>query len=279
MSDSARNPDNYCYRHPDRQSFVLCQRCGRTICPECQTMAAVGVHCPECVKESQASMPRTKPAVVTSMRRFGGLGRFGRSGGPIVSYSIIGLSLLGFLVNLVPGVQSALVFYPPFAASEPWRFVTGIFVAGSILQLLFNAFSIFIFGPMLESMLGRFRFAALFLLGAFGGEVAVLLFAPGSIFSGMTGAIYGLLGAFVVTQRHLGGRSIQLYVIIAINVVLAIFSGAWALALGGLAVGALVGYAYVRTRNRAQSQTQLFALGGIFVALILLTVIGSTVLL
>lgn len=275
MSDSARNPDNYCYRHPDRQSFVLCQRCGRTICPECQTMAAVGVHCPECVKESQASMPRSRPAVVTSMRRFG---RVGRAGGPIVSYTIIGLSLLGFVLQLIPGAESALLFYPPFAASQPWRFLTGIFVAGSVLQVLFNAFSIFIFGPMLESMLGRFRFAALFLLGAFGGEVAVLLFASGSVFSGMTGAIYGLLGAFVVTQRHLGGRSVQLYVIIAINVALAVFSGAWALALGGLAVGALVGYAYVRTRERAQSQTQLYALGGIFAALILLTVVGSTVL-
>jgi membrane associated rhomboid family serine protease len=276
MSDSARNPDNYCYRHPDRQSFVLCQRCGRTICPQCQTMAAVGVHCPECVKESQASMPKTRPAVVTSLRR---VGRAGRSGGPIVSYTIIGLSVLGFLVQYIPGALSALAFIPTAAGSQPWRFFTGIFVAGSILQLLFNAFSIFIFGPTLESMLGRFRFAALFLLGAFGGEVAVLLFAPGSIFSGMTGAIYGMLGAFVVTQRHLGGRSVQLYVIIAINVALAIFSGAWALALGGLAVGALVGYAYVRTRNRNQSQTQLFALGGIFAALILLTVIGSTVLL
>ena len=43
---------NFCYRHPDRQSFVLCQRCGRTICPECQTQAPVGVHCPECMRES-----------------------------------------------------------------------------------------------------------------------------------------------------------------------------------------------------------------------------------
>ena len=32
----------YCYRHPDRQTFIRCQRCGRTICPQCQTQAAVG---------------------------------------------------------------------------------------------------------------------------------------------------------------------------------------------------------------------------------------------
>ena len=41
-----RNRENFCYRHPDRQSFVLCQRCMRTICPECQTQARGGSHLP-----------------------------------------------------------------------------------------------------------------------------------------------------------------------------------------------------------------------------------------
>ena len=51
----ADNRDNFCYRHPDRQSFVLCQRCLRTICPECQTQAPVGVICPECMAEQRKS--------------------------------------------------------------------------------------------------------------------------------------------------------------------------------------------------------------------------------
>ncbi len=37
MTDAAGERTGFCYRHPDRQSFVLCQRCGRTVCPECQT--------------------------------------------------------------------------------------------------------------------------------------------------------------------------------------------------------------------------------------------------
>ena len=28
-----------CYRHPKRETWVSCQRCGRPICPECQTPA------------------------------------------------------------------------------------------------------------------------------------------------------------------------------------------------------------------------------------------------
>ena len=55
-----------CYRHPDRAEYVLCQRCGRTICPECQTPAAVGVICPECMAQQRASAPKTKPAILTT---------------------------------------------------------------------------------------------------------------------------------------------------------------------------------------------------------------------
>jgi hypothetical protein len=59
------NPDNFCYRHPDRQSFVLCQRCLRTICPECQTPLPVGVICPECLAEQR----KAASANVTRMPR------------------------------------------------------------------------------------------------------------------------------------------------------------------------------------------------------------------
>ena len=61
-----RNRENYCYRHPDRQSFVLCQRCLRTICGECQIPAAVGVICPECLRYQQKAQT---PAQATAQHR------------------------------------------------------------------------------------------------------------------------------------------------------------------------------------------------------------------
>ena len=90
MSDTAGRSSNFCYRHPDRQSYILCQRCGRTICPACQTQAAVGVQCPDCVKEGRASAPRRKPAIVTAFRR--------GSSQPVVTYSIIALCAVLFVL-------------------------------------------------------------------------------------------------------------------------------------------------------------------------------------
>ena len=55
-------PEDVCYRHPDTPSFTLCQRCGRTICSQCQTVSSVGVLCPECVREPSLAAPHRKRA-------------------------------------------------------------------------------------------------------------------------------------------------------------------------------------------------------------------------
>lgn len=277
MTQVPDDSDNYCYRHPDRQSFVLCQRCGRTICPECQTPAAVGVHCPECMRESRQGMPKTRPAVVTSMRRVGS------SDSPVVTYGIMALCVVVFIAELLTGTTGGVVFqdlaYAPWlTAIEPWRIVTSIFVHLSILHILFNMYSLFIFGPMMERMLGRARFAALFLLSGIGGSAAVLLIAPGTVVAGASGAIFGLLGAYFVIQRHLGGNSRQLLIVIGLNLVLSFIPGiAWQAHIGGLVVGALVGLIFVRTRNRSRRGIQLAALGGTALVLIGLIAFGASI--
>ena len=38
-----------CYRHPDRETWVSCGRCGKPLCPDCMIHGPVGVRCRECL--------------------------------------------------------------------------------------------------------------------------------------------------------------------------------------------------------------------------------------
>lgn len=277
MSSASETSGNFCYRHPDRQSYVLCQRCGRTICPQCQTQAAVGVHCPECVKEARASTPRTKPAIVTRLRS---------GNAPVVTYSIIVLCLLVFVAQNIPGTVSTMVdifgaYRPRFTAQLPWTMVTAMFLHGSIPHIALNMFSLYIFGSILERSLGRWRFLALYLISGFGGSVAVLLLAPLTAVVGASGAIFGLLGAFFVIQRKLGGNNIQLIVIIVLNLVIGFVPGlniSWQAHVGGLVAGAAVAFVFLRTRRPNQRVAQILGVSAIAVALVVVTVLSTAAL-
>jgi membrane associated rhomboid family serine protease len=155
--------------------------------------------------------------------------------------------------------------------------ITTIFLHASVLHILFNMYSLFIFGPIMEQLLGRARFLALFFLAGFGGSVAVLLIAPNVAVLGASGAIFGLFTGFFVIQRRLGGNSNQLLVLIVINLVIGFIPGlgiAWQAHVGGLVVGGAVAWIFTRTRNRTQRVEQFLMLGGVAVALIALTVVG-----
>lgn len=272
MTDAGAERSNFCYRHPDRQSYIVCQRCGRTICPECQTQAPVGVICPECMREQRASAPRTKPAAWTRMRSAAD------RGAPVVTYSLIGITALVYLLQWVPGlgVTNALFFSPVFMTEvipEPWRALTSVFLHSTslIFHILLNMYTLWIFGRLLEPMLGRIRFLALYLISGLAGSIGVVVFAaPNAQVLGASGAIFGLMGAFVVIQRRLGGNMTQLYILLAINLAIGFIPSAnisWQAHLGGLIGGALVGLILLETRGRSRRGLQIGLLIGLTVAL------------
>lgn len=272
MTDAGAERTNFCYRHPDRQSYIVCQRCGRTICPECQTQAPVGVICPECMREQRASAPRTKPAAWTRVRSAAD------RGAPVVTYSLIGITALVYLLQWIPGlgVTNALFFSPVFMTEvipEPWRALTSVFLHSTslIFHILLNMYTLWIFGRLLEPMLGRARFLALYLISGLAGSIGVVVFAaPNAQVLGASGAIFGLMGAFVVIQRRLGGNMTQLYILLAINLAIGFIPGAnisWQAHLGGLIGGALVGLILLETRSRSRRGLQIGLLIGLTVAL------------
>jgi membrane associated rhomboid family serine protease len=286
--DLSRNRDNYCYRHPDRQSFVLCQRCLRTICPECQTPAAVGVICPECLRDQQkAASPaqrkaerrwsRTRSVTVADSR-------------PIVTYAIIGITLFVYLLTLIPGIgstiQNQLLFiapalYPDLTGRfEPWRLLTVALVHGSFFHVGLNMLALWMIGRSLEPLLGRWRFLTLYLLSALGGSVAVTLLSFLTPVVGASGAIFGLFGALLVIGRHIGANIAGIAIILGVNLVIGFLPGfnvSWQAHIGGLLVGLLVAFIYTRTRARRQRGLQialLVAVGAGLIALLFVPVLA-----
>lgn len=43
----------YCYRHPQIQTGLRCNRCNKPICPKCARRTPVGFRCPDCIREQE----------------------------------------------------------------------------------------------------------------------------------------------------------------------------------------------------------------------------------
>ncbi len=238
-----------CPRHPDRESYVRCQRCGRPTCPECQRPAPVGIQCVDCVR---AQARESRPTVTV----FGG-----RASNPgVVTKVLVAICVVVYLGQLArPTLTNELAFGPVVGWREPWRALTAAFLhsPSTPLHIAFNMFALWQVGPYLEALLGRLRFLLLYLVSAVGGSVGVVLLAaapsagtnpvlaaeafPGwyTPVVGASGAVFGLFAALLVLNRHLGRSVAGIGVVIVINGVIGFaYPGiAWQAHLGGLVTG------------------------------------------
>lgn len=279
-SDLGSNPDNFCYRHPQRQSFVLCQRCMRTICPECQTPLPVGVICPECLAEAGAQQTAAHRANVTRMPRRVRLARRAE-GRPVVTYGLVIVTSVLYLLGLIPGVGAAVqswlafnsAFVFPGIGFEPWRLLTVSLVHASLWHVALNMLALWALGRSLEPLLGRWRFLALYLLSVLGGSVLVALLAPGTWVVGASGGVWGLLGAMFVIGRHIGANVTAIAILLGLNLVITFLPGSgisWQAHIGGGLVGALAGLIFARTRRPDQQRRQGLLLGAVGAGLVAL---------
>ncbi len=91
------------------------------------------------------------------------------------------------------------------ADGEPWRLFTAAFLHGGIVHLLFNLSTLLAIGPALERSIGSLRYAALYVVAAVGGNVAVCFVnQPLSPVVGGSGALFGMLGALVALNMRSG---------------------------------------------------------------------------
>lgn len=254
-----------CYRHPGRPTYLRCNRCGRYICADCMRSAAVGHQCVECVQEGARTIrqPRT---------RFGGRER---PGTPVITYSLIAVNVVVFIVQMAVGnLEKELSLWSPAVADgQLYRLVTSAFLHYGAMHLLLNMWALYVVGPPLESWLGRLRFGALYALSGLGGSVLVYLLTTNSATAGASGAIFGLFGATFVVGKRLALDVRWVVVVIVINLAFTFVAPAisWQGHLGGLVTGVVVAAAYVyppkEGRNLVQAAASVLVLG-VLVALV-----------
>ncbi|CAL9592355.1 rhomboid family intramembrane serine protease [Streptomyces sp. Tu 3180] len=281
-----------CYRHPEVECYVRCTRCERYICPDCMREAAVGHQCPECVKEGARSIRQARTVVG---------GRV--SAVPVVTYVLIAVNVLAYLAESVrPEAVDRFAMlgaglagpdgghylwadpYPEgfrpegLAGGEWYRLLTGAFLhmpptegTFGVLHVVMNMVALWNLGRLVEPMLGRVHYLALYLLSALGGSVLVLLLAPGDAVVGASGAIFGVGAAYYVMARRVGvdmGTVNRFMTGLLLWLVVSAVVTSWEGHLGGLLAGGAVAlvFAYV-PRGPRRGLVQAAACVGLVVLL------------
>ncbi|AZN40270.1 rhomboid family intramembrane serine protease [Paenibacillus albus] len=139
--------------------------------------------------------------------------------------------------------------YNYFSLDEPWRYVTAEFLHADLSHIFFNMFSILVFAPPLERMLGHVRYAIFYLLCGVVGHLFVAI-ADGQPTIGASGCIYGVFGTYLylaLFKRSLDPESRKtVYMILIFGVIFSLIGtnvSIWG-HIGGLFAGVVLAYAY-----------------------------------
>jgi len=194
-----------------------------------------------------------------------------------VTLGLVLLNVIVWLIQIIPGsgLTDKLAFVPVSVFVEPWRMITAGFAhdPSNILHVALNMYSLYIFGSVLEPLLGRLRFLAVWLISIFGGSVAVMyLNSPDTWVLGASSGIFGLMASYFVVLRAIGDRSRGLVGLIAINLAFGFLMPgvSWQAHLGGLLAGGAMTAVYAQARNK--KSTQLVGAILVFLAFVGLTV-------
>jgi membrane associated rhomboid family serine protease len=247
MGDRVAAEPDHCYRHPREETRIRCSRCDRPICPDCMHPAPVGHHCPSCVGEARRSIRRP----LAPIRRLRHLS---------LTTVLLGVILAVFVVEVTRGGLTDLRVLVDMGAMVPglvengqyWRLVTAIFLHAGPLHLLFNVYALMIFGNLVEEAFGTLRFGAVYFVTGFAASAASFAFgSEGRVAVGASGAIFGLLGAWLAynwRRRELSMAQANVRMALMLIVINLIFGFSVrgidnTAHIGGLVAGVLAGLA------------------------------------
>ena len=260
-----------CYRHPDREANIRCQRCERPICPDCMRDAAVGFQCPTCVAEGRKSVrqPRTMAGGAISADA-------GR-----ISFALIAINVAVFLLQLATAgsiTNTGRMDVVGVATGEYWRLLTGEFLHGGPLHLAFNMIALYMFGPAAERALGTARFVAAYLTMAVAASTLVyVLNGPPTV--GASGAIFGLFGLVFVLMIKIGQDVRSLLVLLVLNGLISLQANiSWQAHLGGFLAGIFLGLAFAYAPRTSRPLWHGLAFAALWILIIAGVVIHTAAL-
>ena len=130
--------------------------------------------------------------------------------GNVTNTLLLAIGIIFILQLLIPGLTEAFYFVPAAALSQPWRFITSMFLHDptDIFHILFNAYALFLFGSILERRLNWKDYSIIYFgAGIFGGICYSATYVLGIIQSipalGASGAIYGIMGAVAILMPEI----------------------------------------------------------------------------
>jgi len=102
----------------------------------------------------------------------------------------------------------------------PWTVVTSMFMHGGWLHIIGNMWFLWIFGDNVEEAMGSVKYIAFYLLCGLAAAMAQVLSSPASQVPmvGASGAIAGVLGAYIVLYPHARVRCLWILFIIITTV-------------------------------------------------------------
>lgn len=114
---------------------------------------------------------------------------------------LVAVCIIIFIIQLMLPVFTDLFVLNQSAFTQPWKFVSAIFLHGSPGHLLYNMFALALFGTLLEQIVGRKKFMLIFFGAGIFANIISINFYGSSL--GASGAIYGIIGALMIIRPFL----------------------------------------------------------------------------
>jgi len=116
--------------------------------------------------------------------------------------TLAAITVVVFVLQIIfPAITDNFSLVSTEVFSRPWIILTSIFLHGGIEHLLYNMFALFLFGLILEEIIGGKKLLILYFSAGLLASIATIPFYQASL--GASGAIFGILGALAILRPRM----------------------------------------------------------------------------